>query len=386
VNHTPIKTHLVISSALALSASGLYAGSGPEAKVEIKTSEEKSIFDKIWGLATLYKNSDNPIIQELELRGRYHGQYHWLDSQEGDEDAWENRRSRLGIDAKLFKYFDLRLDAQSNDQWDPLYDRLVDAYIKWRPSDAFNLTVGKQKPQIAYYDWLQSTTNQPTFERSQVFNQLRVDRTLGAVIDGKLGHWTYQAGVYSNDTDREFGQLGGGWSISAGFGYDFKEAWKLDKADVRLDWLHSEIDLDNEILNRYRDIGTATLWLKDGRWQFVAEAFCATGETPNAFGFYLLPTYDLIPKRLQLVGRYSFATGDGPKSVVAQSRYERETPFLTDGGRGKEYHAGYLGLQYFIYGEKLKLMAGAEYARLDGGGDGGDLDSITVLTGFRVAF
>ena len=359
---------------------------GDHIKLETKPEPEKSVFDKIWGLATLYKNPDNPVIQELKLRGRYHGQYWLLDSQEGDDRGWEHRRSRLGIDAKLFHQFELRLDAQSNDEFDPFYDRLVDAYIKWRPSDYFNLTVGKQKPQIAYFDFLQSTTNQPTFERSQIFNQLRVDRALGAVIDGKAGNWLYQAGVYSNDMDREFGQIGGGWSIGAGIGYDFKKSVKLDKAEFRIDWLHSEIDSDNTILNRYENIGTATLWLTDDRWQFVAEAFVATGESPDVFGFYLLPTYDLIPKRLQVVGRYSFATGDGPDSVVAQSRYEREAPFLTDGGRGETYHAGYLGLQYFIYGDKLKVMAGAEYARIDGGGDGGDLDAITVLTGFRLAF
>ena len=359
---------------------------GTEAKIEVKPEPEESVFDKIWGLATLYKNKDNPVIQELKLRGRYHGQYWSLDSQEGDNRAWENRRSRIGIDAKLFHQFELRLDVQSSDEFDPLYNGLVDAYIKWRPADYFNLTVGKQKPQIAYFDFVQSTNSQPTFERSQIFNQLRIDRALGAVIDGKAGNWSYQAGLYSNDIDLEFGQIGGGWSVTAGLGYDFKKAVDFDKAEFRIDWLHSEIDFDTTILNRYQDIGTATLWLKDGRWQFVAEAFLATGETPDVFGFYLLPTYDLIPKKLQAVGRYSFASGDGPDSVIAQSRYEREAPFLTDGGRGETYHAGYLGLQYFIYGDRLKLMAGAEYAHMDGGGDGGDLDSITVLTGIRVSF
>jgi phosphate-selective porin OprO and OprP len=371
----------------ALAAAPLVSAHAGSKEVTVqKEVKEESVFDRIWGLATLYKNADNPVIQELKLRGRYHGQFWSLDSQEGDDRGWENRRSRLGIDAKLFKQFELRLDAQSNDEFDPFYDRLVDAYIKWRPREEFNLTIGKQKPQIAYYDWLQSTTNQPTFERSQIFNQLRVDRTLGVVADGKVGNFTYQAGLYSNDTDREFGQIGGGWSVSAGVGYDFKKLLQLERADLRVDWLHSELDPDNTILNRYEDIFTATVWLKNGRWQLVTEAFYATGETPDVFGIYVQPTYDLIPKKLQLVARYSFATGDGPDSVIAQSRYEREAPFLTDGGRGEEYHAGYLGLQYFIYGDKLKVMAGAEYAHLDGGGDGGDFDGITVLTGFRVAF
>ena len=137
-----------------------------------KKEDDKSAFDELWGLATLYKNDANPLIQEFKLRGRYHGQYHWLDSDQGDDDDWENRRSRFGFDAKLFdKKIEIRLDAQSNDAFDPFYDRLVDAYIKWKPSETFSLTLGKQKPQIGYYDWLQSTNTQPTFERSQVAKQ-----------------------------------------------------------------------------------------------------------------------------------------------------------------------------------------------------------------------
>ena len=48
--------------------------------------------------------------------------------------------------------------------------------------------------------------------------------------------------------------------------------------------------------------------------------------------------------------------------------------------------AAYLGFQYFIYGDKLKLLGGAEYASVDGGGDGGDYDGWTVLTGIRFSF
>jgi len=351
---------------------------------------DKSAFDELWGLATLYKNDANPFIQEFKLRGRYQGQYYWLDSDQGDHDDWENRRSRFGFDAKLFeKKIEVRLDAQSNDAFDPFYDRLVDAYVKWKPSENFSLTLGKQKPQIGYYDWLQSTNTQPTFERSQVFNQLRVDRATGLVAEGKHDHWTWQAGVYSNDVNREFGQFEGGWSFGAGFGYDFKHAWDLEKADWRLDWLHSDHDRVDSVLNRYDDIFSTSLWVKTGSWNFVTEAFYATGGTNrdgDVFGVFFQSTYDLVPKKLQAVGRLTWTTGDGPDSVIAQSRYERAAPALTGGGRGEEYYAGYLGLQYFIHGDKLKLMAGAEYAHLDGGGNGGDYEGVTALTGIRLSF
>ena len=351
---------------------------------------EPNTFDKIWGLATLYKNDSNPFLQEFKLRGRYHGQYHWLDSDQGNQDDWEDRRSRFGFDAKLFeKKIEVRADFESNDGFEDLYSSLVDAYVKWKPSDSLSVTVGRQKPLIGYYDWLQSTNAQPTFERSQIFNQLRINRATGATVEGKIEKFTWQAGVYSNDINEEFGNFDGGVSFTAGFGYDFKHLLDTEKADWRLDWLHSEIEANDTVLNRYADILSTTFWLKEGHWALVTEAFYGTGgqgRDADVFGFYIQPTYDLIPKRLQLVGRYSFSTGDGPDAVIAQSRYERLAPELTGGGRGETYNAGYLGLQYFIYGDKLKLMAGAELASVDGGGNGGDFDGVTYLTGLRFSF
>ena len=382
----------ILLAALSVVVSTAHAGETTStaknpAQGTIQPAPDTSPFDAIWDLATLYKNDANPIIEEFKLRGRYHGQYHWLDSSQGDEHSWEDRRSRFGFDARLFnKKLELRLDAQSADEFDPFYNGLVDAYVKWKPSDSFSLTLGRQKPFIAYHDFFQSTNLQPTFERSQIFNQLRIDRAVGALAEGKIDRWSWQAGVYSNQIDKEFGSFDGGLSFGAGLGYDFKDSLSLDKAEWRLDWLHSEIDANDTILNRYSDIVSSTFWLKSGDTGFVAEAFFGSGEAPDVFGFYLQPTYDIIPKKLQLVGRYTFSTGDGPDSLTVQSRYEKRAPELTDGGRGDLYQAGYLGLQYFIYGDKLKVLAGAEYSDLNGGRNGGDFDGWTFLTGVRLYF
>jgi phosphate-selective porin OprO and OprP len=354
------------------------------------TAEETATFDALWKAFTLYKDDANPILQEFKLRGRYQGQYYWVDSDQSDADAWEDRRSRFGFDAKLFsKQVEVRVDFQSNDGFEDAYDRLVDAYVKWKPDENLAITFGRTKPLIGHYDWLESTNSQPTFERSQIFNQLRVDRATALTIEGKSGNFTWQAGGYSNDTDREFGKFGGAFSYGAGVGYDAKESFGWRRADFRLDWLHSDHDADDQVLDRYDDIVSATFYGQEGPWGFVAEAFHASGgegRDGDVFGFFLQPTYDLIPKRVQLVGRYSYATGDGLDSVRRQTRYESEAPALTGGGRGDEYHALYLGAQYFIHGDKLKLLAGAEYATLDGGGNGGDYDGLTWLTGIRFSF
>jgi hypothetical protein len=354
------------------------------------TAGETASFDAVWKAFALYQDDANPILQEFKLRGRYQGKYYWVDSDQGDADAWEDRRSRFGFDAKLFsRQVEVRLDFQSNDGFEDVYDRLVDAYVKWKPDEDLAITVGRTKPLIGYYDWLQSTNAQPTFERSQIFNQLRVDRATALTVEGVAGDFSWQLGAYSNDTDGEFGKFGGAFSYGAGIGYDAKEIVGWHRADLRLDWLHSGHDADDQILDRYDDIVSASFWGQEGRWGIVAEGYHASGglgRDGNVFGFFLQPTYDLIPKRLQLVGRYSFATGDGPDSVRRQTRYESKAPDLTGGGRGDEYHAVYLGAQYFIHGDKLKLMAGAEWATLDGGGNGGDYDGTTWLSGIRISF
>ncbi len=360
---------------------------------EAQESGANSAFEDLWNFATLYKDDSNPILQEFKLRGRYQGQYHIVDGGQDTEDDWEDRRSRFGFDAKMFdKKVDVRVDFQSNDGFRDIYDGLVDAYIKWKPVDSLSITAGRMKPLIGYYDWLQSSNITPTFDRSQIFNQLSIDRATGLTFEGKYDLFTWQAGIYSNsidpdrnDFDQALGEFNAGSSYSLGVGYDFSKALDVKKADFRLDWLHSDRKVDSSVLNRYDDVISSTFWLQDGLWSFVAEGYYGTGGDGNdgdVLGGFLQGTYDVIPKKLQLVGRYSFAYGDGEQSLRRQTRYESR---VVD-GRGDQYQALYLGTQYFINGDKLKLLAGAEYSNLSGGPEGRDFEGVTYLTGIRFSF
>ncbi len=159
-----------------------------------------------------------------------------MDADTGTDSGWEDRRSRLGFDAKLFnKQIELRVDFQSNDGFRDLHDGLVDAYVRWKPTKAISITGGKTKPLIGQYDWLESTNTQPTFERSQIFNQLNINRATALTVEGSADAFTWRAGVYANDTpsstggtgswgDREYGDLNGGISYSLGIGYESQGA------------------------------------------------------------------------------------------------------------------------------------------------------------------
>jgi phosphate-selective porin OprO/OprP len=397
-------------AAIALAA-GIQHARAQDDLAEFDTSAtefiEPTTLDQLWGYTTLYKDDLNPILQEFKLRGRYQGQYWDVDADQGSQSDWEDRRSRFGFDAKLFdKEVEVRADFQSNNGFNDFYDGLVDAYVRWKPKTWLTFTAGKMKPLVGQYDWLESTNTQPTFERSQIFNQLRVNRATGLTVEGVSDAFSWRGGVYTNSTpastanlrgistgsfgDGEFGDFNGGYSVSLGGGYDFKHILDLEKADFRLDWLHSERDVDDLVLNRYDDILSSTFWLKEGDLGLVFEGFYATGgdgTNTDVFGFFIQPTYDIIPKKLQLVSRYSFANSDGGLGVYGQSRYERtvSTTAATNRGRGDSYHAFYGGVQYFIYGEKLKLMAGAEYSKLDNNA-AESYDGITLLSGLRFSF
>lgn len=366
--------------------------------VSYASAEELCAFDKLWSHATLYQDGRNPYFQEFKLRGRYQGQYWDVDADQGSQSKWEDRRIRLGFDAKLFeKQVEVRLDFQSSDGFDEFYDGLVDAYIRWKPTDWLSITAGRQQPKIAQYDWLNSNIAQPTFERSQIFGQLGVNRATGLTVEGNAADLTWRSGVYSNDTpnstggsgafgDGEFGDFNGGVSFTLGGGYDLRHLLDLDKAEVWLDWLHSNREEDDSVLGKYDDVISSTFWVKEGPATLVIEAFFARGgdgTNSDVFGFSIQPTYDLIPKTLQLVGRYSRANSEGPLGVQGQARYERKV--AGNKGLGDSYHSLYAGAQYFIYGDKLKLMAGAEWAWLDHE-DGESYDGVTLLTGVRLSF
>lgn len=380
-----------LSRTLAIPILGLATSAVKGEQVSTET------FDSLWGRASLYKNEANPILQEFKLRGRYHGQFHSTEAEQGDDSDWEDRRSRFGFDARLFeKKIEIRADFQSNDGFKDIYDGLVDAYLRWKPNKKLSVTIGKTKPLIGAYDWLESTNSQPTFERSQIFNQLSVNRATALTVEGSSGSFIWQTGIYSNDTpsntggsgsfgDGEFGDLNGGLSYSMGIGYDFREQLGTDKALLRFDWLHSDREAGDSVLGRYDDIISSTFWYKQDRAALVIEAFHASGGTAvdtDVFGFFVQPTYDLVPGKVQFVGRYTYSASDGLTGIRPQSRYEA----LAGALRGDSYHALYLGGQYFIYGDKLKLLAGAEYSLLGQSDTNDRYDGITALAGLRFSF
>ena len=87
---------------------------------------------------------------------------------------------------------------------------------------------------------------------------------------------------------------------------------------------------------------------------------------------------------LEAVLRYQYAVSDGENGLQLQSRYEQK---VVPGGLGDAYQAIYAGINYLIYGNRLKLMTGAEYSVMKDSTPGQDsFDGWTYLAGVRLFF
>jgi len=93
-----------------------------------------------------------------------------------------------------------------------------------------------------------------------------------------------------------------------------------------------------------------------------------------------MPSYFLIPKNLELILRYQLGLGSKDNAITTLNRQESTIGKFT----GDTYNAIYLGLNYYLYGQKLKLMVAEQFADLTGGrGPNDGFTGATTLVGLR---
>ena len=95
----------------------------------------------------------------------------------------------------------------------------------------------------------------------------------------------------------------------------------------------------------------------------------------------VMPRYN-FGDALQLVARYTRVRSDAPNGVRF-ARYESEVVE----GRGDDYRELYVGLNYYLYGHKLKVQSGLQYADMnDRVRDGGGYSGWAWTAGLRVSW
>ena len=328
-------------------------------------AESKSLAEKLENLGRLYKSDDNSVLQELWFLGRYHGQYHDITGPGGQEDSWENRRFRIGSQAKLFDKLTLHAQMVSGFDMDPFYNGFTELWSQWAFDDAFMVAVGQQKHRFTH-DRNVSSRYINTLERSMLLNMFNADYTPAVTALGKTEKFNYYTGVFSNATGPDivdaFTNLQSGYSLLASGTWNVNESIGLDEAFLNVCYLYSDANQEATNLNRYRDGLSAALILTQGAGSLVSEALLgARSSHGDAFGINIQPGYFLTEK-LQLATRYQLAFANQADGLRAQRRYEQ----LVDVDNGDLYQAAYAGLNYHIAGHRIKLMNGLEYANMNG--------------------
>lgn len=378
-------------------------------------------WDKAWSAFTLYKDENNPILQEFALQGRYQAQYAAGESSTEDyEQAGkgefigseiESRRARLGFKSKWFQNWkfegqiDVDADFEDNLGDSEFYKDIYELFLTYAPSDSLNVSVGKTKVKFTREQEI-SSKEILTLERSGLSNTLFPGELTGAWVSGKgiAEHWLYEAGVYGNDRRREFSEFNDGAIMLGKIGYDYSEQASLDSAVVSLHYMHntdpgvqySSSTWSGSASPAFTNSIALTNDITHGRFGLTTDLVYGFGYDGNAtqkgapvaidqsdvFGISVIPSY-FIADGLQLVGRVQFATSDGADGLSSPGRYDAASLLPSGGdGKGNTFVSTYLGVNYYLYGHKLKLMNGVEYTHLGGG----DYDGTTFYSGLRFSF
>jgi phosphate-selective porin OprO and OprP len=376
---------------LALLAALVRVRAGDAATSAWAKIEKYGAYPFITDQLALYHNQSNEFIQSFSLNGVYQGQYWGVNADQGNASGWENRRIYLGGGAEFFHQFSAQALVKIGETFDPVYDGLHTASLSWRPNQSISLSLGR----LDYFSFAGpeksvAGTRISTFERGLVVNQVMPSEIVGALLEGKQGRFSGHAGIVSGTTTDSFTDFAGGFGLLAGVNYDLPLFF--ERGSLNLDYVFNNGNQSNNALKPFDHV--ATLWYeaKAGPFGLGLQLIGGHGldRRPAVFGLTAMSTWlfaeDVLRKgdAFQAVLRYQFDVSDGDNGLELQQRYEQE---VVPGGYGDRYQAVYAGINYLIYGQRLKLMNGVEYSVMhDSANDGGAFNGWTFLTGVRLYF
>jgi phosphate-selective porin OprO/OprP len=342
-------------------------------------SGKKSLKDQWENLGLIHKDEAHPWLQEFWVLGRYHGHYHDAEGSHGEDAGYESRRIRLGFQTRMLTRLTLHAQAISGSDFDPVYNGFTELWMRWRFYEAVQLTVGQQKHRFTH-DRNVSSRYLSFMERSMFTNMMGLDYTPAITLSGRMKRLEYYTGVFSNATGRDIGsaftEFHSGASFLAACTYDLGRSLGVDSAQFYGSYLHSEWKPGATNLNRFNDAVSGAIILTQGPAALVTELTAGfEGSRGDAVGLQVQPSY-FLTDTLEAVGRYQVASASDPKGLRSQRRYESPAGMR----EGDFYQAGYLGLNRYLAGHRLKVMTGVEYSKMN------SRDVFTFFAGLRMFF
>ncbi len=310
------------------------------------------------------------------------------------DDRFYLRRARLNATGSFLEQFDFRFEmdlAGSLGNTSGFRAQLTDGYINWNRYAAANVRVGQFKTPFGF-EQLYADPRLLTIERSMANDRLTLNRQIGVQLGGDLldKRLSYAVGTFNgngvntnaNDNNKLDtvgrlsgipwqGELAGGkasWSIGVD-GFSADDTSLALTSDLGIDSTPTTSDRDGIFTGKRHGFGADTQFVS-GPFELWAEYLRTRYEPANhipapkfqAVGGYVQASLYLVPKKLQIVVKQE--TFD-PNDDIAKNQTDTTT----------------LGLNYYIHGHDLKLMA--DYLRVKAG----RLDSQDkVLARLQVAF
>jgi hypothetical protein len=246
-----------------------------------------------------------------------------------------------------------------------------------------------------------------TIERSMLSDKLAGDasRPTGGTVELEKGDWSATLGVFSGEDDADF--IGAWNDGQAFFG---SVTWAPNKEfSMTLDYVENNRSGTDDALG-YGSAASLSALYETPRWGILANFIYGNNGDGNPAdsakdranrqgdfdGLIVMPWYWLMEDKLQLVVRYQYATSEETEGLRVESRYLRghhDDPLVDiNGGRGNDYSAYYIGLNYYLCGDNAKIMGGISLDKMRSinqtkkSSNPVNIDAITYSIAFRSSF
>jgi phosphate-selective porin OprO/OprP len=337
-------------------------------------------------LSRWYVSETNPLFQQVLFTGRFQHDLVVVGGDQGSHRESNIRRVRFGPKITFLRDYLFHAEIEVNPQErNPFYMRLTDAYVAWQRSQKAIVSVGKQSVPFTQ-EGATSSKELITIDRSNLANNIWFTQEYmpGVSVAGHAARWSYRAGGYSSGKmNREFGEFNGGAFTLLSAGYDFAHPLHVKEATLTGNYLYQQPDARNTFTKRFEHIASANLKLDAHRWGVRSDVSSTAGYLgqSDVFGVMAMPYYNIAPK-WQAVARYTFLRSE-QLNGLALNTYENRVAH----GFGDRYRETYVGLNYYLYGHKLKVQTGLQMADMrDRAADGGAFSGISWTTGLRIGW
>jgi len=346
----------------------------------------------------VYVTPKRDDTKSLVIRGRAQWQFGYVSPDSDIEGAptndystFEIRRLRIGTQGSLYQNlkFDFRMNLL------PEGANLDTAKMVYTGLDGIDIGVGKTKPAIGIEETT-SSTDIITVERSYTANYFAADKNVGIWAGGDAGPVDVWVGAFNgeNENDNVLDSDGDSHFLYiAKVGLDLGDYLPDDvEGGIFFDTIQNW-DNDNDEAYAFEESYSLGAEFDIGAFGLMGNLLWGklTEDSNDVTGFVVMPWFYATPK-LQLVAQYSYLESDKGDAIGVQSRYIGRAAIddakgeEVDADEGNESQSIYLGANYYISGNNLKVMGGVDYTQLENSAGQTAVDAVTVYGALRMRF